>query len=165
MYLRALWDLAIAARAVGVSQNTASPKILAVRNDGPATARTLNETGELLEEFGIAHVRNTQGDALSGAERPPHRDSTRFATEPQLFCWMSFRRYRPESRQRYPKCLLYLRGAVSLLITDHNVRETLGVTDRAYIMAEGKIFRSGPPRELTEDAEVRRLYLGEKFRM
>jgi len=45
------------------------------------------------------------------------------------------------------------------------VRETLGVTDRAYIMAEGKIFRSGQPRDLTDDAEVRRLYLGEKFRM
>jgi len=62
--------------------------------------------------------------------------------------------------------ILYYAVAVSeFLITDHNVRETLGVTDRAYIMAEGRIFRSGVPRDLTEDAEVRRLYLGEKFRM
>jgi lipopolysaccharide export system ATP-binding protein len=49
------------------------------------------------------------------------------------------------------------------LITDHNVRETLGVTDRAYIMAEGKIFRAGKPHELVEDEEVRRIYLGERF--
>ena len=56
-------------------------------------------------------------------------------------------------------------SGIGILITDHNVRETLSVTDRAYIMAEGKIFRSGAPRDLTEDAEVRRLYLGEKFRM
>ena len=62
--------------------------------------------------------------------------------------------------------ILYLRNrSIGILVTDHNVRETLGVTDRAYIMADGRIFRSGVPRELTEDAEVRRLYLGEKFRM
>jgi ABC-type lipopolysaccharide export system ATPase subunit len=56
-------------------------------------------------------------------------------------------------------------SGIGILITDHNVRETLGVTDRAYIMADGRIFRSGAPLELTEDPEVRRLYLGEKFRM
>jgi lipopolysaccharide export system ATP-binding protein len=62
--------------------------------------------------------------------------------------------------------ILYLRGrGIGILITDHNVREMLGVTDRAYIMAEGRIFRSGAPLALTEDAEVRRLYLGEKFRL
>ena len=49
------------------------------------------------------------------------------------------------------------------LITDHNVRETLGITDRAYIMSEGKILRSGSPEELVQDADVRRLYLGERF--
>ncbi len=64
------------------------------------------------------------------------------------------------------KLILYLRGrGIGILITDHNVRETLGVTDRAYIMADGRIFRSGAPLALTEDPEVRRLYLGEKFRM
>jgi lipopolysaccharide export system ATP-binding protein len=61
---------------------------------------------------------------------------------------------------------LYLRRrGIGILVTDHNVRETLGVTDRAYIMADGRIFRAGGPHELTEDPEVRRLYLGDKFRM
>ena len=54
-------------------------------------------------------------------------------------------------------------GGIGVLITDHNVRETLSVTDRAYIIAEGKIFRSGTPRELGNDLEVRRIYLGEGF--
>ena len=51
------------------------------------------------------------------------------------------------------------------MITDHNVRETLGITDRAYIMSEGRILRSGKPSELVEDADVRRLYLGERFEL
>ena len=54
-------------------------------------------------------------------------------------------------------------GGIGVLITDHTVRETLSVTDRAYIIAEGKIFRSGTPRELSNDLEVRRIYLGEGF--
>lgn len=59
---------------------------------------------------------------------------------------------------------MYLKKqGIGILITDHNVRETLGITDRAYIMAEGKILRSGSPAELVEDKEVRRLYLGERF--
>jgi len=52
---------------------------------------------------------------------------------------------------------------IGILITDHNVRETLGITDRAYIMAEGRLLKSGVPTELVEDADVRRLYLGERF--
>ena len=60
--------------------------------------------------------------------------------------------------------ILYLKNqGIGILITDHNVRETLGITDRAYIMAEGKILKSGNPNELVEDEEVRRLYLGERF--
>jgi lipopolysaccharide export system ATP-binding protein len=54
---------------------------------------------------------------------------------------------------------------IGVLITDHNVRETLSIVDRAYIISEGKIFRSGNPQELAEDTEVRKVYLGEKFRL
>ncbi|MEP6900331.1 MAG: LPS export ABC transporter ATP-binding protein, partial [Actinomycetota bacterium] len=60
--------------------------------------------------------------------------------------------------------ILYLKNqGIGILITDHNVRETLGITDRAYIMAEGEILKSGNPNELVEDEDVRRLYLGERF--
>ena len=62
--------------------------------------------------------------------------------------------------------ILYLRDrGIGILITDHNVRETLGVTNRAYIMSEGRIFRSGHPQDLVEDEEVRRHYLGDRFTM
>ena len=72
----------------------------------------------------------------------------------------------PKAVDDIQNVILYLRDrGIGILITDHNVRETLGVTDRAYIMAEGRIFRSGQPKDLTDDSEVRRLYLGEKFRM
>ncbi len=89
------------------------------------------------------------------------------ATEPQFILLDEpFAGIDPKAVDDIQSVILYLRSrGIGILITDHNVRETLGVTDRAYIMAEGKIFRSGLPRDLTEDAEVRRLYLGEKFRM
>ena len=122
---------------------------------------------ELLVEFGIAHVRNTRGDALSGGERRRTEIARALATEPQFILLDEpFAGIDPKAVDDIQNVILYLRDrGIGILITDHNVRETLGVTDRAYIMAEGRIFRSGKPRDLTEDAEVRRLYLGEKFRM
>ncbi|HYG10821.1 MAG TPA: ATP-binding cassette domain-containing protein, partial [Pyrinomonadaceae bacterium] len=122
---------------------------------------------ELLEEFGVAHVRNTRGEALSGGERRRTEIARALATEPQFILLDEpFAGIDPKAVDEIQKMILYLRGrGIGILITDHNVRETLGVTDRAYIMAEGRIFRSGAPLALTEDAEVRRLYLGEKFRL
>jgi lipopolysaccharide export system ATP-binding protein len=122
---------------------------------------------ELLEEFGISHVRNTRGDALSGGERRRTEIARSLATEPQyILLDEPFAGIDPKAVDDIQNVILYLRSrGIGILITDHNVRETLGVTDRAYIMAEGRIFRSGKPADLTEDAEVRRLYLGEKFRM
>src|SRR5881398_2212624 len=122
---------------------------------------------ELLQEFGIEHVRNTRGDSLSGGERRRTEIARALATDPQFILLDEpFAGIDPKAVDDIQSVILYLRGrGIGILITDHNVRETLGVTDRAYIMAEGKIFRSGAPNDLTEDAEVRRLYLGEKFRM
>jgi lipopolysaccharide export system ATP-binding protein len=122
---------------------------------------------ELLQEFGIEHVRNTRGDSLSGGERRRTEIARALATEPHFILLDEpCAGIDPKAVDDIQSVILYLRSrGIGILITDHNVRETLGVTDRAYIMAEGKIFRSGPPRDLTEDAEVRRLYLGEKFRM
>jgi lipopolysaccharide export system ATP-binding protein len=127
----------------------------------------LTRLEELLEEFGIAHVRNTRGDALSGGERRRTEIARAIATEPQyILLDEPFAGIDPKAVDDIQNVILYLRNrSIGILITDHNVRETLGVTDRAYIMADGQIFRSGAPRELTEDPEVRRLYLGEKFRM
>ena len=120
---------------------------------------------QLLEEFGVDHVRKTRGDTLSGGERPasrshavwPPNPNTFFSTSPSPVSIRS-----PSSDIR--EIIVYLRQqGIGILITDHNVRETLGITDRAYIMTEGRILRSGSPADLVEDSEVRRHYLGERF--
>ena len=116
---------------------------------------------ELLEEFGVAHVRKTRGDALSGGERRRVEIARCLATEPQyILLDEPFAGIDPLAIDD----ILYLREqGIGILITDHNVRETLGITDRAYIMTEGKILKSGMPDELVNDEDVRRLYLGERF--
>jgi lipopolysaccharide export system ATP-binding protein len=120
---------------------------------------------ELLEEFHITHVRKTRGDSLSGGERRRVEIARCLATNPNFILLDEpFAGIDPIAIDDIREIILYLRGrGIGILITDHNVRETLGVTDRAYIMAEGKIFRTGKPNELVEDEEVRRIYLGERF--
>ncbi len=120
---------------------------------------------ELLEEFGVTHVRKTRGDALSGGERRRVEIARCLATEP-LYILLDepFAGIDPIAIDDIREIILYLKNqGIGILITDHNVRETLGVTDRAYIMAEGRILKSGKPADLVEDADVRRLYLGERF--
>lgn len=120
---------------------------------------------ELLEEFGVTHVRKTRGDALSGGERRRVEIARCLATEPQFILLDEpFAGIDPLAIDDIREIILYLKNqGIGILITDHNVRETLGITDRAYIMTEGKILRSGTPTELVQDVDVRRLYLGERF--
>ena len=169
MYLRARLGLGYLPQEPSVFRKmTAAENILAVLETmGLRRREQLKRVEELLEEFGIAHVRNTRGESLSGGERRRTEIARALATEPQFILLDEpFAGIDPKAVDDIQSVILYLRNrGIGILITDHNVRETLGVTDRAYIMAEGRIFRSGAPRDLTEDAEVRRLYLGEKFRM
>lgn len=169
MYLRARLGIGYLPQEPSVFRKmTAAQNILAVLETmGLRRREQLKRLEELLEEFGIGHVRNTRGDALSGGERRRTEIARALATEPQyILLDEPFAGIDPKAVDDIQNVILYLRNrGIGILITDHNVRETLGVTDRAYIMAEGRIFRSGQPRDLTEDAEVRRLYLGEKFRM
>jgi lipopolysaccharide export system ATP-binding protein len=169
MYLRARLGLGYLPQEPSVFRKmTAAENILAVLETmGLRRREQLKRVEELLQEFGIEHVRNTRGDSLSGGERRRTEIARALATEPQFILLDEpFAGIDPKAVDDIQSVILYLRSrGIGILITDHNVRETLGVTDRAYIMAEGKIFRSGVPRDLTEDVEVRRLYLGEKFRM
>ncbi len=169
MYLRARLGLGYLPQEPSVFRKlTAAENILAVLETmGLRRREQLKRVEELLQEFGIEHVRNTRGDSLSGGERRRTEIARALATEPQFILLDEpFAGIDPKAVDDIQSVILYLRSrGIGILITDHNVRETLGVTDRAYIMAEGRIFRSGVPRDLTEDAEVRRLYLGEKFRM
>lgn len=120
---------------------------------------------ELLGEFHITHVRKTRGDSLSGGERRRVEIARCLATEPQyILLDEPFAGIDPIAIDDIRSIILYLKNrGIGILITDHNVRETLGITDRAYIVSEGKILRSGKPQELVEDEDVRRLYLGERF--
>jgi lipopolysaccharide export system ATP-binding protein len=169
MYLRARLGLGYLPQEPSVFRKmTAAQNILAVLETmGLRRRERIKRLEELLEEFGIAHVRNTRGDSLSGGERRRTEIARALATEPQyILLDEPFAGIDPKAIDDIQSVILYLRDrGIGILITDHNVRETLGVTDRAYIMSEGRIFRSGRPQDLVEDAEVRRHYLGERFSM
>lgn len=169
MYLRARLGVGYLPQEPSVFRKmTAAQNILAVLETMRLRRRErLKRLEELLEEFGISHVRNTRGEALSGGERRRTEIARALATDPGFILLDEpFAGIDPKAVDDIQNVILYLRNrGIGILITDHNVRETLGVTDRAYIMAEGRIFRSGAPKDLTDDAEVRRLYLGERFRM
>jgi lipopolysaccharide export system ATP-binding protein len=121
----------------------------------------------LIEEFGLAHVRKNRGFALSGGERRRTEIARMLTLDPKFVLLDEpFAGIDPIAIDDIQQIIARLRArGIGILITDHNVREALEITDRAYIISEGQLFRSGTPQELTDDPEVRRIYLGEKFRM
>jgi len=167
MYLRARLGLGYLPQEASVFRKlTAEQNILAVLETMKfLRPHRFERLEELLEEFHITHVRKTRGDSLSGGERRRVEIARCLATEPRFILLDEpFAGIDPLAIDDIREIILYLKGAgIGILITDHNVRETLDITDRAYIMSEGKILKSGDPRDLIEDAEVRRLYLGERF--
>jgi lipopolysaccharide export system ATP-binding protein len=167
MYLRARLGLGYLPQEPSIFRRmTAEQNILAVLETRKMTRASRFERLEaLLEEFGVEHVRRVRGDALSGGERRRVEIARCLATEPSyLLLDEPFAGIDPIAIDDIREIILYLKGqGIGIFITDHNVRETLGITDRAYIMSEGRILRSGEPQELVEDGEVRRLYLGERF--
>ncbi len=167
MYLRARLGLGYLPQEPSIFRKmSAEQNILAVLETMKFSRRDrFTRLDELLEEFGVTHVRKTRGDALSGGERRRVEIARCLATEPGFILLDEpFAGIDPIAIDDIRDIILYLKNqGIGILITDHNVRETLGITDRAYIMAEGKILRTGNPLELVEDPEVRRLYLGERF--
>ncbi len=121
----------------------------------------------LIEEFRLSHVRKNKGYALSGGERRRTEIARMLTMEPKyVLLDEPFAGIDPIAIDDIQQIIARLRArGIGILITDHNVREALEITDRAYIISDGRLFRSGTPRELTDDPEVRRVYLGEKFRM
>lgn len=167
MYLRARLGLGYLPQEPSIFRKlTAEQNILAVLETLSASREErLARVEELLEEFGVSHVRRIRGDALSGGERRRVEIARCLATEPEyILLDEPFAGIDPLAIDDIREIILYLKKqGIGILITDHNVRETLGITDRAYIMTEGRILRSGPPTSLVDDADVRRLYLGERF--
>jgi lipopolysaccharide export system ATP-binding protein len=121
----------------------------------------------LLEEFNIGHKRDTLGISLSGGERRRVEIARALALDP-FFIMLDepFAGIDPISVVDIQEIISHLRNrGIGILITDHNVRETLGICDRAYIMSEGKVLTSGLPDEILTHPEVREVYLGAHFRL
>ncbi len=121
----------------------------------------------LLSELNIDHVRSTLGLSLSGGERRRTEIARALATEPKFMLLDEpFAGVDPLSVADIQKIIRQLSARnIGILITDHNVRETLGICDRAYIMNEGEVLCSGSPSEILENEKVKEVYLGKQFRM
>lgn len=138
--------------------------ILQTRPDLSAdSARQILEA--LMHEFHISHLRNNQGFSLSGGERRRVEIARALATEPEfLLLDEPFAGIDPISINDIQRTARYLAGrGIGVLITDHNVRETLGICDRAYIVIDGSIVKEGTPDIILSDEKVRSVYLGEQF--
>ena len=122
---------------------------------------------QLISQLGLEQVRHNRGYALSGGERRRVEIARSLVIDPSfLLLDEPFSGIDPIQVLELQKIIFDLKNSgIGILITDHNVRETLAVTDRAYIINEGRIFRSGSPEQLGQDPEVRRVYLGEHFDM
>ena len=121
----------------------------------------------LIEQLGLEQVRKSKGYVLSGGERRRVEIARSLVIEPSfLLLDEPFSGIDPIQVLELQKIIFDLKqSGIGILVTDHNVRETLAVTDRAYIINEGRIFRSGSPEALGADPEVRRVYLGENFNL
>ena len=123
--------------------------------------------GELLEEFGLTRIRSTRGDLLSGGERRRTEIARALATKPKFILLDEpFAGVDPIAVEDIQSIVAGLKKKnIGILITDHNVQETLAITDRTYLMFEGKILKSGTAEELAADEQVRRVYLGQNFEL
>ena len=119
----------------------------------------------LINQLNLGHIRTTRGYALSGGERRRVEIARALCIQPSFILLDEpFSGIDPIAVSDLQKIIFDMKASgIGVLITDHSVRETLRVTDRAYIIAEGRIFRAGTPHELGNDPDVRRIYLGEGF--
>ncbi|MBI5539826.1 MAG: LPS export ABC transporter ATP-binding protein, partial [Bacteroidia bacterium] len=126
-----------------------------------------NKLESLLEEFGLNRIRKSLGIQLSGGERRRTEIARALALSPKFILLDEpFAGVDPIAVEDIQEIVSKLKEKnIGILITDHNVHETLTITDRAYLLIEGKIFKSGTAEELSEDEQVRKLYLGKNFEL
>jgi len=167
MYMRAKNGISYLPQEASVFRKlTVEANIMAILETLPISNKERREKLEtLLDEFGIAHVRRSVADTLSGGERRRVEIARSLVISPKFILLDEpFSGIDPITVLEIQKIIAHLKAkSIGVLITDHNVRETLQVTDRAYIINNGSIFRSGTPQELGNDSEVKRVYLGENF--
>ncbi|MBK7475269.1 MAG: LPS export ABC transporter ATP-binding protein [Haliscomenobacter sp.] len=147
---------------------TVEDNILAVleMTDMPRAEQKMKQE-ELIEEFGLQKVRKSRGDTLSGGERRRTEIARALATNPKFILLDEpFAGIDPIAVEDIQYIVAKLKTKnIGILITDHNVQETLSITDRAYLMVDGKILKSGTAEELASDEQVRKLYLGMQFEL
>ena len=140
--------------------------VLEIRKDLTAEQRR-ERADELIEEFNISHIRDSLGQSLSGGERRRVEIARALAANPKFILLDEpFAGVDPISVSDIKKIITDLRNrGLGVLITDHNVRETLDVCERAYIVGEGKIIATGTPEAVMNDEHVKRVYLGDQFKL
>jgi lipopolysaccharide export system ATP-binding protein len=140
--------------------------VLELRRDLNRAGRE-QELANLLDELQVSHVSEQSGASLSGGERRRVEIARALAAKPRLILLDEpFAGVDPISVGEIQRIVVHLKNrGIGVLITDHNVRETLGICDRAYILNEGAVLAQGAPEALLADQDVRRVYLGESFRL
>ena len=130
-------------------------------------AEQQRKTDELIDEFSLGHIRKNRGDLLSGGERRRTEIARALATSPKFILLDEpFAGVDPIAVEDIQRIVAQLKDKnIGILITDHNVQETLAITDRTYLMFEGGILKSGVPEELAADEMVRKVYLGRNFEL
>ncbi len=169
MYLRARLGLGYLAQEASVFRKltVAENILLVLEMHGMGRKKRLERTDQLLDEFGLQKVRNSMGMVLSGGERRRVEIARSLATDPKFILLDEpFTGVDPIAIGDIQDIVLHLKDkGIGMVITDHNVRETLAITDRAYIMSEGEIKTAGASADLPDDPIARKFYLGDRFEM
>ena len=169
MYKRARKGIGYLAQEASVFRNlSVKDNILAVLEGTSLDKNQQKEkTDKLLKEFGLEGIQNNLGMVLSGGERRRTEIARALATEPKFILLDEpFAGVDPIEVEEIQNIVYSLKKKnIGILITDHNVDETLSITDRSYLMFEGKLLKSGTSEELASDEQVRKLYLGQRFEL
>lgn len=156
-------------RKLSVADNVRAILELQTDEQGRALSNAAVEKrlGELLADLRVDHLRDSPSVALSGGERRRVEIARALATDPRFILLDEpFAGIDPIAVIEIQRIIAFLKQrGIGVLITDHNVRETLGICDHAYIISEGRVLAEGTPDEIVANADVRRVYLGEHFRM